>query len=57
MLHFSDGIKIDTSGSYRTVRYPDGWYVVGHGMLLPVEDRDEGNQIIRSMLASPAGEA
>ncbi|WP_161810931.1 hypothetical protein [Steroidobacter agaridevorans] len=34
-LRFSDGVAIDTSGDYRTLRLPDGWYVVGNGLCCP----------------------
>lgn len=40
-LRFSDGIEIDTSGDYRTLRLPDGWYVVGHGIFCPCRDEDD----------------
>lgn len=38
MLHFNDGVSIDTSGEYRPLKLKDGWYVVGHGMSIPVDD-------------------
>jgi hypothetical protein len=41
-LSFSDGIEIDTSGELRLLELYDGWYVVGEGRLIPVEDEDEG---------------
>ena len=42
-IKFNDGVEFDTSSpTYRVVRKPDGYYVVGRGMLMPVEDRDEG---------------
>lgn len=40
-LRFSDGIEIDTSGDYRTLRLADGWYVVGHGILCPCQDEND----------------
>lgn len=45
ILKFSDGIEIDTSGEYRTLKLEDGWYVVGHGTLQPCVDRAEAIQI------------
>ena len=35
MLHFNDGISIDTGGKLRILKLQDGYYVVGEGMLLP----------------------
>lgn len=48
-LNFSDGMSIDTSGELRLIRLPDGWYVVGEGVLYPVDDPKEGNEIIEDM--------
>lgn len=45
-LTFSDGMTFNTSGPYRVVRRRDGWYVVGQGMLMPVTDREDGQQVI-----------
>jgi hypothetical protein len=49
-LSFSDGIEIDTSGELRLLELYDGWYVVGEGRLIPVEDEDEGVRIIDLIL-------
>jgi hypothetical protein len=49
-LRFSDGIEIDTSGELRLLELYDGWYVVGEGRLIPVEDEDEGVRIIDLIL-------
>ena len=38
-LKFSDGIEIDTSGELRLLELYDGWYVVGEGKLIPVEEQ------------------
>lgn len=48
-LKFSDGIEIDTSGELRPLHLPDGWYVVGEGLLYPVDDIKEANEIIEDM--------
>jgi hypothetical protein len=48
-LKFSDGVNIDTSGPLRTIKLHDGYYVVGDGMCIPVEDRNEARQIIKEM--------
>lgn len=49
MLEFNDGMKFDTDGELRVVRKSDGYYVVGRGMLIPVEDREEGQRTIDEM--------
>jgi len=49
-FNFSDGISIDTNGNLRLLRLQDGWYVVGEGHLIPVNDIEEGADIINSML-------
>ena len=49
MLRFSDGINIDTSGELRILTLKDGSYVVGDGMLIPVNDKESGLRIIREM--------
>ena len=52
MLRFSDGINIETSGPLRVLRLPDGYYVVGNGMLIPVADRAEAREVIKEMTNS-----
>ncbi len=47
MLSFNDGISIDTSGSLRKLELKDGWYVVGEGMLLPVDDEGEADRLLK----------
>jgi hypothetical protein len=49
MLHFSDGVSIDTSGEYRIIRKPDGLYVVGHGFLCAVDSYAEGKALIADL--------
>lgn len=51
MLSFSDGIKIDTSGELRHLLLDDGDYVVGEGMLIPVNSLEECNQMIEKLKA------
>ena len=41
ILRFSDGIEVDTSGEYRTLKLHDGWYAVGHGRLSPCANEEE----------------
>lgn len=49
MIKFSDGVKFDPRGEYRLVKKADGWYVVGHGLLLPVDSEEEGKRVIEAM--------
>ena len=48
MIRFSDGIKVDTSGKLRILELYDGLYVVGGGMMVPINNREEGLKIIES---------
>ena len=47
--HFSDGLRLDTSGPLRLTQQSDGLYVIGQGMLIPVRDVNEGHQILRDL--------
>jgi hypothetical protein len=47
MLHFTDGVSIDTSGDYRPLKLKDGWYVVGHGMSIPGADAQAAHAEIK----------
>ena len=47
ILRFSDGVNIDTSGELRVLRLKDGYYVVGNGMLIPVNSREEAIEFIK----------
>ena len=48
-MRFSDGMTFDTAGPLRTVRKSDGLYVVGNGMILPVNDYTEANELIQKL--------
>jgi hypothetical protein len=48
ILEFTDGMKIDTSGEYRTITKSDGLYVVGHGICVPVSTQEEADSLIAS---------
>jgi len=48
-MRFSDGMKFDTSGPLRLTKRSDGWYVIGEGMLMPVDSPEEGREIIKEM--------
>lgn len=49
MLKFTDGIEFDTRGALRIESRKDGLYVVGNGMLLAVDSKEEGEQLIREL--------
>ena len=49
MLRFSDGVNINTQGEYRILHLKDGYYVVGHGMCIPIDSYEEGKQMIESL--------
>lgn len=51
ILRFTDGVQVDTSGEYRTLKLRDGWYVVGHGTLSPCADRGEAIELRDELLA------
>jgi len=55
MLKFSDGVEIDTSGPLRPLHLHDGWYVVGGGMLIPVESLQQARDEIAAMKAIDKG--
>jgi hypothetical protein len=46
MLHFNDGTSIDTSGELRILELNDGYYVIGKGMLLPMDSLEECQEYI-----------
>jgi len=48
-LMFSDFLTVDTSGELRLIRLSDGWYITGEGLLYPVDNPIEGNEILEDM--------
>jgi len=46
ILKFSDGMEFDTSGKLRKELKSDGWYVVGNGLLMPVNSEKEADDFI-----------
>lgn len=50
-IHFNDNLTINTSGEYRVLKLRDGLYVVGHGVLIPVEDLGEATDLIEELQA------
>ena len=49
MLRFNDGMEFDTSGELRITRRRDGLYVIGEGMLIPVETREKARELIAEL--------
>ena len=49
MLKFNDGMTINTEGKLRIIEKYDGLYVVGNGMLIPINNHEEGEQIIKEL--------
>lgn len=47
-LQFSDGMQFNTAGPIHMEEREDGLYVVGGGMLIPVDTEDEAEMIIKS---------
>ena len=50
ILRFDDGVNIDTSGELRKKELKDGWYIVGEGLLIPVKDEAEADQMLRDLI-------
>lgn len=48
-LSFSDGVVIKVDGPYRAVKLPDGWYVVGRGVSIPCDSRQEALDAVREL--------
>ena len=46
MLRFSDGEEFDTSGELRKEKRYDGWYVIGEGILIPMNSEDDCNNYL-----------
>jgi hypothetical protein len=52
MITFSDGMSFDTEGPLRIACRSDGWYVIGCGMLCPVQSLDDGEKLILKLKQS-----
>lgn len=48
-LTFTDGVTFDTSGPLRIEYRSDGLYVVGGGLLCPVQDAEAGRVLLREL--------
>ena len=49
VIKFDDGFVFNTDGALRIERRHDGLYVVGRGMLCPVNSRKEGQELADAM--------
>jgi hypothetical protein len=49
ILKFSDGESFDTSGPLRKEERYDGWYVLGEGKLIPVQNEQQADQLINQL--------
>jgi hypothetical protein len=49
-LVFNDGVSFETSGPLRVTRRRDGCYIVGQGMMIPVNSAAEGRELITKMM-------
>ena len=47
-MRFSDGVEFDTDGHLRVEHRKDGYYVVGEGMLVPVDSYDAGIRMVEN---------
>ena len=45
VITFSDGVEFNVSGPYRVERRKDGYYLVGNGVLCPVDSALEGYRL------------
>lgn len=48
-IKFTDDVEFETDGPYRIEEKFDGFYLVGHGMLCPLNDRAEGETMIAEL--------
>lgn len=48
-LKYVGDLVIDSTGPLRKLRLPDGFYVVGHEMLIAVESEQEADEIIEDL--------
>ena len=50
-MEFTDGVTFELDGPYRVERRRDGYYVVGRGVLCPVDSHTGGYECIRRLEA------
>jgi hypothetical protein len=56
LLKFSDGVYFDAAGPLRIESRRDGLYVVGDGMVIPIDNRLVGQELIAIMEAEKTKE-
>ena len=49
ILKFSDGEEFNTQGPIRKDLRKDGWYVIGRGLLIPVESEAAADEMIKRL--------
>ena len=54
-LKFSDGEVFNTCGPIRAEQRPDGWYVLGAGMLMPADNMAEAIKLVFEHKGRAAG--
>ena len=50
ILKFDDGEEFDTDGQWRMEERKDGWYVTGHGQLIPVNGEENAKEVLKDKL-------
>ena len=48
-MHFTDGLSFDLKGPLRVERRRDGYYVLGEGILCPVDSYEDGKELIEDL--------
>jgi len=48
-LKYVGDLIVDSTGPLRKIRLPDGLYVVGEQMLIPVDSDEEADEVIEEM--------
>lgn len=48
-LKYVGDLIIDSTGPLRKIRLPDGLYVVGEQMLIPVDSDEEADEVIEEL--------
>jgi hypothetical protein len=48
-LKYVGDLIVDSTGPLRKIRLPDGLYVVGEQMLIPVDSDEEANEVIEEL--------
>ena len=48
-MRFSDGMEINTQGTYRIISKSNGLYVTGNGLIIPVDTEKEAQEILSKL--------